>query len=202
MKKIFILLPFFLVLLVACTPSPQPVFYPNAPPLIPPPDRQVSPFIPEPVEQEFPSEQIEKKGEFKTYSPPDFEIQPEIQCWYNATHGEINFKITNPFQKQLHLARTTYIQPRERAHISVILNGRLVEPEDFCDKITIEPNEQGLCSIPFDPTQQKTGIFRIYHTYDYLREYGGEKPRDVLRIRTLIDGVKTRANIKFDCDSI
>jgi len=204
MKKALMLLAITLIFLMGC--AQQQVFYPNIPPPMPYPD-QLEPtrptyppqpvFVPEPV-KEIPSEQ----SDFKRYFPEDFAIHPEIQCWYNETHGEINYRITNPLQKPLHIARTTYLQPKEIAHISVILNGRLVEPEDFCDKITIEPNEQGLCSIKFDPTKQKTGIFRIYHTYDYLQEYSGAKPRDVLRIRMLNEGVKTRANIKFDCEGI
>jgi len=211
MKKTLILLTITLVFLMGCAQQ-QPAFYPHTPPPIPYPD-QLEPigptyppqpvFVPEPEEKEFPSEQIEKKSEFKTYSPPDFAIHPEIQCWYNETYGEINYKITNSLKNNtLHIARTSYIQPRGQAHISMILNGRLVEPEDYCDKIILEPNEQGLCSIKFDPTQQKTGIFRIYHNYDYLQEYSGEKPRDVLRIRLLNEGKKTRANIKFDCESV
>ena len=130
----------------------------------------------------------------------EFPIIPEISCSYNESEGVITYSFQNPFDSPLHLLRASPLLASIITHASIIVNGRLVEPDEHCTKEVVAPGENVECSIIFDPNAFKTGIFRMFHMVkESIVTYKGERPRDVLRLRILHEGSKFRKNFKFDC---
>jgi len=87
----------------------------------------------------------------------------------------------------------------EDDYLAVILNGRRVEAEQYCNMMVMQKGDTVHCTIDFDPDALKSGEFRIFHNMKHLQTYGGEAIQDSFQFRLLYDGTKYRQTRKFDC---
>ena len=136
-----------------------------------------------------------------TEEPEVFPIQPEIGCRYEGTEGLLTYTLPNPFDREITLGRLSPFDVN-LTHLTVVLNGRLVEPEEHCTGEIIEVGGSVECSVDFDPTQHKTGIFRFFQfkqNVENITTSKGKRIQNVIRLRLLHEGEKIRSNFKFDC---
>ena len=91
------------------------------------------------------------------HSSGRYPLSHEISCNYDGESGEIIYTVPNNLNRTLHLPRASY-NMGAMSHLSVILNGRIVEPQDHCDRLLVMPGETATCTIPFDPDKKKTGM--------------------------------------------
>ncbi|MFQ5621474.1 MAG: hypothetical protein ACE5FT_06545 [Candidatus Nanoarchaeia archaeon] len=134
--------------------------------------------------------------------PEEFPLQPDINCKYDGTEGILSYSIKNTLHNPLHLDRAPALQSNTITHLSMLVNGRIVDPDPYCDKHNVEVGDSFTCKIRFDPNEYKTGIFRFFHNIPYLSGHWGRKTSNVLRLRILDEGSKYRENFKFDCQTL
>lgn len=135
------------------------------------------------------------------HTSKEFPLDIKASCVQDEYQGSIAYVLQNTLDTSLALGRVSYADT-ERSQLSMILNGRIIDPTLYCDATVLEPGQQASCMISFDPTLRKSGTFRIFHNLGYLNTYSGEAIQSVLRFRLIHDGEKSRINQRFGCTQV
>ena len=132
--------------------------------------------------------------------PEVFPLDPEISCTYSGAEGEVKFSIINNLDSNLSIAHVRIFDAPTATNMVLVLNGRLIEPDEYCNTNVVPVWEALECSIPFNPEQYKSGIFRMFQFIDKnIVTKSGDKVSNVIRLRILDKGSKYRENFEFDC---